>query len=1196
MATEVQTQRRLLNVEASLPSTAATTPKLGVSQPSVSPLPTSLVTPANKPASAPSIPNDSCDLSFLSDTARDATITPDHNPNPAMKVDISLPIFLTPKTNKRLLSELDHSRRPPRSAEVPKIPKPHENSPESPDKKDEPKKKRNVRIGTDKGRHSHSPKDIEEDTTSVGHTPTKQRNHLNFFSPVETSLPFCYRGSLSGADSTNGSADNPDEINISGYYDIRHSVNMSRESIDSATAFPKPALPKPVKFLLQWNLNGFFQHLADLELLCQGSLPWGSNFRHSVAIGVLREVAFHPIDVASDLPFIAVQLEGPLNITVACAYLPCGRLNGLNSRMKSAIEKLPEPRILVGDMNGHHSNWGCPKPNSRGSALADLFESEDLVVLNDGAPTFFNGRHATAIDVSALNRDVAGKMQWIANSDLYGSDHYPIKIQLHAAAAPETTRIPRWRYDKAEWEVYRNAILSGIQEQNPGNIPDLTKIILEAAVASVPKTSSIPRTKSSPMVSSADLWNRVNALSGKRRSAPLQVQSGGITVSEPTAVADELGKYFAELLAIPGYNENFRRRNNATPTSIGNFHVPTDNNNTGINGVFSWDELKFALSKSKGKSAGPDELGYPLLTHLPIEGQVLMLDLFNKLWTTDSYPASWRESLVIPIPKTNKTTKDTTKFRPIALTSCMSKVFERMVNRRLKTFLSNNNLLDHRQHAFRHGYGTSTYFATLGDVLKDAFDQGHHTEMVSLDISKAFNRTWTPAVLAKLVSWGLKGHMVHFVRNFLTNRAFRVAIGNAKSRSFQEETGVLQGSVISVTLFLIAMNGIFSQLPKNVRIFVYADDVLIVVTGPTTTRTRNLTQAAVTAVVKWAEAAGYQLSARKSIRCHVCPSRHRVNGTAIKIGDQAIPVKNSIRILGVLVDRTLSFVPHFNQVKKDCRSRVNLIRTISRPHRTNNRAVRFRVAQAIIDSRLLYGTELTCINSEKQVEILGPTFNSSIRIIPAPADSACVEAGVLPFRYRIINATIFKAASFAAKTAGNGRIFLLDEGDRILQTIATIDLPPVARTHWHGEKRDNSAALRRTVAEHIRTHYAEHTHRYSDGSRSNTGVGIGVSGSGILASNSLPPQCSVYSAEAAAIFHAATLPANQPILILIDSCSAIQELCSATPTHPWIQATIKYAPVTAEYPETRQPINSLELDRRVPDSRIKFHSKMSDDG
>ncbi|XP_065083126.1 uncharacterized protein LOC135705361 [Ochlerotatus camptorhynchus] len=142
MATEVQTQRRLLNVEASLPSTAATAPKLGDSQPSVSPPLTSIETPANKPASASSSPKDSCDLSFSSDAASDATITPDNSPNPATKVDTPLPTFLTPKTHKRPITELDHSRRPPRSAQVPKILKPWETSPESPDKKDVPKKKR----------------------------------------------------------------------------------------------------------------------------------------------------------------------------------------------------------------------------------------------------------------------------------------------------------------------------------------------------------------------------------------------------------------------------------------------------------------------------------------------------------------------------------------------------------------------------------------------------------------------------------------------------------------------------------------------------------------------------------------------------------------------------------------------------------------------------------------------------------------------------------------------------------------------------------------------------------------------------------------------------------------------------------------------------------------------------------------------
>ncbi|XP_065091913.1 uncharacterized protein LOC135712785 [Ochlerotatus camptorhynchus] len=137
-----------------------------------------------------------------------------------------------------------------------------------------------------------------------------------------------------------------------------------------------------------------------------------------------------------------------------------------------------------------------------------------------------------------------------------------------------------------------------------------------------------------------------------------------------------------------------------------------------------------------------------------------------------------------------------------------------MVNRRLKQHLEAGNFLDHRQHAFRQGFGTTTYFATLGEVLKNAYDSGLYTEIVSLDISKAFNRTWTPLVLKQLIDWGLNGPIVHFIQNFLSNRSFRVAVGNTKSRLFPE--GVPQGSVIAVILFLVAMNGVCRQLPKNI--------------------------------------------------------------------------------------------------------------------------------------------------------------------------------------------------------------------------------------------------------------------------------------------------------------------------------------------------------------------------------------------
>lgn len=66
-------------------------------------------------------------------------------------------------------------------------------------------------------------------------------------------------------------------------------------------------------------------------------------------------------------------------------------------------------------------------------------------------------------------------------------------------------------------------------------------------------------------------------------------------------------------------------------------------------------ELNFALASGKGKSAGPDDIGYPLLKHLPLRGKQILLSLLNHNWTQNLFPNQWRHSLVIPIPKNGST-------------------------------------------------------------------------------------------------------------------------------------------------------------------------------------------------------------------------------------------------------------------------------------------------------------------------------------------------------------------------------------------------------------------------------------------------------------------------------------------------------------------------------------------------------------
>ena len=71
------------------------------------------------------------------------------------------------------------------------------------------------------------------------------------------------------------------------------------------------------------------------------------------------------------------------------------------------------------------------------------------------------------------------------------------------------------------------------------------------------------------------------------------------------------------------------------------------------------------------------------MKHLPHETLLVLLQLINEYWESGSFPECWRTALLIPVPKPGKSLYDPNNYRPIALTSCICKSVERMVNERL---------------------------------------------------------------------------------------------------------------------------------------------------------------------------------------------------------------------------------------------------------------------------------------------------------------------------------------------------------------------------------------------------------------------------------------------------------------------------------------------------------------------------------
>ena len=81
-------------------------------------------------------------------------------------------------------------------------------------------------------------------------------------------------------------------------------------------------------------------------------------------------------------------------------------------------------------------------------------------------------------------------------------------------------------------------------------------------------------------------------------------------------------------------------------------------------------------------------------THLPESVLSVLLKVYNSIWESEIFPPSWREAVVVPIAKAGKDPKNPTNYRPIALTSCLCKTMDRVVNARLMCLESEGHLSD----------------------------------------------------------------------------------------------------------------------------------------------------------------------------------------------------------------------------------------------------------------------------------------------------------------------------------------------------------------------------------------------------------------------------------------------------------------------------------------------------------------------
>ena len=343
--------------------------------------------------------------------------------------------------------------------------------------------------------------------------------------------------------------------------------------------------------------------------------------------------------------------------------------------------------------------------------------------------------------------------------------------------------------------------------------------------------------------------------------------------------------------------------------------------------------LAAAYNLSSSTATGPDKVAYPMLKHLPRSGMDFLLHIFNLSWSSHSFSSIWKTSCIIPIHKMGKPLDSAASFRPISLTSCVLKLFERIILSRLLFFLESNSILSPRQAGFRPERSTLDRILYLSQPISDGFNKprpGSRTILSTIDFSKAFDSVWHSALFHKRISAGLPRCFARWTQSFLSEWRACVVYQNHKSRYFRVRLGIPQGSVFGFVLFSLFINDLPASLPSSVSCSLYGDDLAIWSSSPLVPTAVEATQGALFRLERWSEYWCLPLNPSKceasffSVDPHqaniqpnllLLGTRHRANPTPI--------------FLEVTFDRTLSFSKYVSSLKAKFFPRLEALRCIS---------------------------------------------------------------------------------------------------------------------------------------------------------------------------------------------------------------------------------------------------------------------------
>ena len=552
------------------------------------------------------------------------------------------------------------------------------------------------------------------------------------------------------------------------------------------------------------------------------------------------------------------------------------------------------------------------------------------------------------------------------------------------------------------------------------------------------------------------------------------------------------------------------------------------------------------------RAPGHDNLTSDICLRVASNYPKLITEIMNQCLSRRHFPDIWKSAIVKILPKPGKDNyDDLASHRPIGLLPVFGKLLEKLFTRRLAHIGRSKHLWNDRQFGFKEQRSTMDALHTAIQFIKDAKRSKHQVIGVSLDIKAAFDNAWWPCLKEGLRKSNCPRNIFVVIKSYLTERRVSLNYGDASVFKTMSK-GCVQGSVCGPTFWNLILDDLLGkQFPNGVHIQAFADDVFLLVRGRTTTEIQDATNEALDIIYKWGNSVKLTFSPSKTQAISFTTTSH---SASISMNGVQIPFETQIKILGVIIDKNLSFTKHVKYViskaSKIFKQLCKFVRPTWGVHSDNVKTIYHQV----IEPTITYASEIwgDAVKYKSVVRTLRSFQRKfAIRAIRAfhtvSAVSASALSGFMPLHIKIKE---------------------IKRIENIKRSGVCPSLPDDVRLEKRSSPEDRLHHSRRPHIKHTEANNIEDaenlksdTNIYTDGSKLDTGeVGASyliynLNGRRITKKLKLNRCCSVFQAELLAIADAlewATKNLKSDATLFSDSLSAIKAIENFSHINPLV--------------------------------------------